>query len=370
MISPPTDWTPIILLPNLGLEITFEAEGIALVPSSDQRVQAFAMGCPKLAELLNRFHTPFGKKVQPSVLIVDSAVMSVPVTLDAVTDFRNIAAISVILYERSLSACWPGTARVKWAESFDFYPWMIGKDGHTFVGNSPALFGVHDVDAFDGQTFPALESLEIDASRVDSSLFGKLTQEWVKRYIDQKVEWRSTALFRSLSTALHGSRLPSSTAPTIYDAGRLVPLWISALEILVHQGEGHHAGYKQVFDLLESIVWRKPELSKKNYTVRKEQRTLISNVCNALYACRDDFLHGNPVSSMSLKFGDTKMWLSDIAASVYRMALTAFIPITVPTVANVFAENGAQSQSADDNALRMKIIGYQSTYEQALLLLI
>lgn len=48
--------------------------------------------------------------------------------------------------------------------------------------------------------------------------------------------WDDVALTRSLNMAYHASLLPAGTDTTFYDVGRIVSLWVSAFEILVHPG--------------------------------------------------------------------------------------------------------------------------------------
>jgi hypothetical protein len=46
-----------------------------------------------------------------------------------------------------------------------------------------------------------------------------------------------------------------------------------------------------------------------------------------LYDCRNDFLHGNPVGQKDLLVEASERLLSNYAAPLYRIALTAFLPL-------------------------------------------
>ena len=94
------------------------------------------------------------------------------------------------------------------------------------------------------------------------------------------------------------------------------------------------------------------------------KRTLASWLYQVLYECRNDFLHGNPVERSNLVLSTPQRTIFEYAAPLYRMALTAFLPITY----------AATMPSADDPKAfgafvvdRMDLMGPQKNAEEALL---
>ena len=60
-----------------------------------------------------------------------------------------------------------------------------------------------------------------------------------------------------------------------------------------------------------------------------------------LYDCRNDFLHGNPVGQKDLLVEASGRLISDYAAPLYRIALTAFLPLTFPDLVPSLEDLGA-----------------------------
>ncbi|MGD9724752.1 MAG: hypothetical protein AB7I59_30945 [Geminicoccaceae bacterium] len=73
-------------------------------------------------------------------------------------------------------------------------------------------------------------------SSIGSTCSG-LIDLWEVRFGTKDPEWPDRALFRSLNMAYYAAQTPFDAAGTPYDAGRLVGLWVSAYEILVHDGK-------------------------------------------------------------------------------------------------------------------------------------
>ena len=112
--------------------------------------------------------------------------------------------------------------------------------------------------------------------------------------------WEDVALMRSLNMAYQASLLPAGTDTTFYDVGRVVSLWVSAFEILVHPGGSGQANRDKVFEMIERTTWAIPasgQLAHDTGGKAKVKRTLASSLYQVLYECRNNFLHGNPVES-------------------------------------------------------------------------
>ena len=119
---------------------------------------------------------------------------------------------------------------------------------------------------------------------------------------------------------------------TFYDYGRIIALWVSAFEILIHPGGNGKANKHKVFALLESVPWVDESFGHKRYITKKKKgekeiiilRNLACWIYDQMYTCRNKFLHGDPV-----KEKDPDLWRSyDFAPILYRLGLTAFLDLS------------------------------------------
>jgi hypothetical protein len=101
--------------------------------------------------------------------------------------------------------------------------------------------------------------------------------------------------------------------------GRLIALWISAFEILAHDGK--NSGLNQVCRFLEGLPPRG--------TLRRaiDGRTIRRWVYQRLYAARNDFLHGNEIADDATRVPSTPYDLSHFGAPLYRLMLTEYLPV-------------------------------------------
>ena len=100
----------------------------------------------------------------------------------------------------------------------------------------------------------------------------------------------------------------------MFDNGRILALWVSALEILVHPGKGRKVGRDQVLQLLGSGFWFGENCAGK-----------AQQLCRRIYGLRNDFLHGNPIDVAAAQPLMSPDSLLGVAAPLYRMALTSFL---------------------------------------------
>ena len=66
-------------------------------------------------------------------------------------------------------------------------------------------------------------------------------------------------------------------------------------------------------------------LLRKYIWINNEYKELVVDICDRIYLCRNDFLHGNPIDiekSRSLMTHDS---LFGVSAPLYRMALASFL---------------------------------------------
>lgn len=324
------NWSPIVVLPNIHLECAIGCENAAMVPTKDRRIKALKRAYPKFRRFLNRFSDSFGEKFEPAVLILTPSAPESFCRSDAISAFRNAIALSVITHARALEILSPGWKRVCFGETFAIYPWMLDKDYDDLIGITPASRSTHMVSCFKGQSSPSLPRLPLRDSDIDQPLLKALLGRWCQCFGTNKPEWKNAALMRSLNMAYHASLMPAGVEATFYDVGRLISLWISAFEILAHPGpEGGQSGKLSVFKLLERTLWLMPASSDRIYNTGKKQdekRTIACWLYEKLHNLRNAFLHGNPVEPEQLLINELRL-ISDYAAPLYRIALTAFLQL-------------------------------------------
>ena len=357
------DWTPMFVLPNATLFAAIECEIAAIAPAHDPRVMAVKRAHPRFRRFLNRFSDNFGEKFEPAVLIVRADAPPTFRDISALASFRDLISISIVAYNRALELRQRRGHRVMFGEAFAIYPWMLDRHYEDVIGSTPAILGTHEVAKFRGQSSPTLFRTPLAAGDIDQPLLVALMQRWRRRYEAADPAWADIALFRSLNMAYHASLLPAATDTTFYDVGRIVSLWVSAFEILVHPGGNGQANRDKVFELIEKTPWAIPAsgaLVHDTGSKTKVKRTLASWLYQVLYECRNSFLHGNPVERDNLILPVSQRTVFEYAAPLYRLALTAFLPLaqdkSIPPVtdAEAFGAHIAEHVEFMDPQKRME----------------
>lgn len=303
-----------------------------MVGVSDTRVQHLREQYPTFDVFLSRFTDEFRNALRPSVALVAKGAPRSVFTIDAISSFRDIVAISAVPLSRALQLQYGRPFPFQYSNSFALYPWSISKDYKHLVLNTGALTSMNKVDDFEGQSSPEVSFHRVRTSDLDSVLLTELIKRWKSRYATQRTKWKDRALFRSLNMANQAAQIPWTADETRYDRGRITALWVSAFEILVHPGRGGWSGLSQVLDLLEQVDWQTEFLTRKVYKVRVHKkvsrRSFACSVYEQMYSARNDFLHGNPVRSSRLYLRGTKVPLWYCAALLYRLGLTAFLDLS------------------------------------------
>ncbi|GMV63761.1 MAG: hypothetical protein AMXMBFR74_29280 [Parvibaculum sp.] len=362
------DWTPVFVLPNIPLETAIGCDIAAVTPTDDRRIVALKREHPTFRQFLSRFSDNFGEKFEPAVLILNTAASSRFRDVAALASFRDLIALSAITHGRALELRHPRGHRVRFGEAFAIYPWMLDRHYEYVIGNTPAILGTHEVTSFKGQSSPALFRTTLYENDIDQPLLAALMALWLRRYEAAEPAWKDVALMRSLNMAYHASLLPAGTDTTFYDVGRIVSLWVSAFEILVHPGGSGQATRDKVFEMIERTQWAIPASGQLAYDTggktKPVKRTLASWLYQMLHECRNEFIHGNPVERGSLFLDIPQRTIFEFAAPLYRIALTAFLPLTydIPTP-SVDDPNAFGAHIVD----RMDFIGPQKGAEEALL---
>lgn len=249
-------WVPIYVLPNIPLDAAIGCNLTVLAPAHDERVTALKRAHPNFRAFLRRFTDNFGEKFEPCVLLLHASAPGSFRHVSAIASFRDAVAIAAISHARAHQLSHPHGMRVLlFGEAFAIYPWMLDRDFEDIIGSTPALLCTHLVSSFKGQSSPSVFRTNLNPSAVDQPLLDALLICWRRRYEAAEPEWKDIALMRSLNMAYQASLLPAGTEATFYDVGRILSLWVSAFEILVHPGGNGIANRDKVFDLIEQAPW-------------------------------------------------------------------------------------------------------------------
>lgn len=319
-------WLPMAVLPNIDVTCRVEGKYAAIVGQSDPRVVELRRQHPSFGQFLDGFTDAFRRPKRPSVMLLREDAPETYRYGQAVSAFRDLFAISSIPYKRAVAMLSPrSTLEAFFSNSFDFHPWMIDKNYVRVIAHTPAMMALDEVADFAGQTNPEIPTRYVDA--VDEPLLEKLIERWESRFSTTDPTWSDRALTRSLNMATHAARMPFNAIGVLYDTGRLVALWVSAFEILVHPGTGM-ANQGKVLRLLDRYPPGVSPLSKREAEKVWRCPTLREWALDHIYKARNDYLHGNPVADDRLLMPNTTYDISAYAALLYRLMLGEFLGLS------------------------------------------
>jgi len=326
-------WTILFALPNLNLKEPVGNYHISIVPHSDPRIKEFTSDS-ELAEIfVNNFEDQYRKKCLPSFLIKNED--SLPIGNYGIVCYRNALALSTIIKGYEHYFAHPHRAYPIYSDNFDFYPLTISSDQRSLIAKIPdglqISFGFLETSpsffaGFRGQRSPGL-STEGEPYRISNDLFNLLQKVWEMAFVkaEKPNDWPTLALFRSLEMAYRATAMPMKNLETDSDYGTSASLWVSAFEILAHP-RTDKVGLKQVLERLGEYPWKVSRSMPKRYQL-KSRNGPKGNISQKLYCeiydTRNDFLHGNPISSARLHpFKDTSVpTIIRFAPLLYKLAL-------------------------------------------------
>ena len=344
-----TPWISQAVLANVKLTDAIEANCVAFAPTDDPRVQAINATHPIHATFLERFTDAFGQLIRPTVLLVRSSASAGYRSVEAMASIRDILSVSVVPRARAHHIQQKVSNRIFFSRTFDFYPWMVGQDHEHLVAFTPTMGGLHDIDDFIGQATPEVHCAHMSCNDLDKPLFDALVERWYDFYGDRKLSWDNTKLMRSLNMAYHASQPPADQGTTIFDYGRMMALWVSAFEILVHPGEGGKANKEEVLKLF---------LGKDIFNKKCEE------IVREIYKCRNKFLHGNPIDIELSQPLMTRGSLFGVAAPLYRMALISFLDLKCKEPKSPLEDTESIAQEIIE---KMAFNDYQKDFEMTIL---
>lgn len=325
-------WTAIGALPNIDMRPGyFAGDYMAVAGAYDDRYRDAIANGPNLHRFLSTFEGSHGQRLRPSILIRSDAYPDRP-TSEAISSFMDIVIACVVLDVRVRTVTWRRNVGPFYADSFEIYPWMIDPEGKRLVAQNAALWAVHELDKFRGTASAAVPVQEVGHEPAHPRLFKQLYAIWKSRFIDGHDDWTSRAILRSLKMATSALRLSSPTGSTesFYDYGRILSLWVSAFEILVHPGATGRATRQRVLNLLKSIPWQSRMAMEELHPADFGGGNIADvRLANALYVkmndLRNDFLHGNPVEPEKFRL-ENGTWILSFPATIFRMALSTMLP--------------------------------------------
>ena len=325
-------WEPIWALPNIDLDEPVESPLFAFVPASDPRVERLKREHGSFQTFMSRFQDTHGDHISPTLIIRRTDAPEPFRKLDVAASFRDLLVASTVPLARSQTIMdGRNLYRVNYSSFFWVYPWMLDQRYETIIAHTPATLALHDVDQFRGHSSPELSRTTLRRRDFDEPLLQELLRRWRARYETANPQWADIALFRSLNMANRACLLPAGADFVIHDDGRIAGLWTAAFEILVHPGGDGQANLNKVFDLLQKIPWIDKTCAYRRFSIRRgrrrERKNLACWLYNHIYTCRNDFLHGNPVTLKNLLLPISRRFLTLHVATLYRLALSSFLDL-------------------------------------------
>lgn len=349
-------WRPIVVLPNVDVRVPVAGHFGTIASCDHEWVIQLRREHPGLNRFLGLFRDQTGERHNPSVLLINSDHPRYA-TRPAVAGLRDLFSMAVIPYARSWVLRHDVVGfDVLYANSFEFYPWMVDRFDEGVVIDTPTILTTASLDDFRGQTTPHLFYKEV--TQVDDPLLPALLSRWESCFGTDNPTPEDVRLFRSLNMAYHAAQTPFTSAGVTYDLGRLTALWISAFEILAHDGQ--NSDFNQVCRVLEGHPPR-PELPRAS-----DGRTIRRWVYQKLYAARNDFLHGNDISEVGTRVPGTDYDLSHFGAPLFRLMLSEFLPVKSQLPNFDMAQDGATQRLVEARIRHNEFVSYEEGCEEAL----
>jgi hypothetical protein len=319
-------------MPNLTLDEPIEASHAALVPCSDERLREFARHHPALETYLSAFRNEFGTQISSTVGMVRNDAYHNVNSVTAFGGFRDAACVSAIVIGQSLTLNSDSARGILHSDAFDVYPWFPSwKSGFEryVIAFTPAVRGVEEVVTLRPSSTPALGNRSLSSSHIDRSLLRAIIARWERCFATANETAEDRRLFRALEMARAASKTPGGTDASEHDAGRSAALWVSAFEILAH--DGRYSDLGRVLFRLGQVQWLKPTLTVQDRVVNTREGPVHTNLAGFIYGhlnkVRNDFLHGNSVTPETLKLEKSSKQVQWFAAPLFRLALTAFLDL-------------------------------------------
>lgn len=349
-------WQPIVVMPNVDVRVPVTSQFGTIASCDHEWVRELRRQHGGLNRFLGLFRDQTGNRYKPSVLLINSDHPQYA-TRPAVAGLRDLFSMVVIPYARSWVLRHDVVGfDVLYANSFEFYPWMIDRFDEGVVINTPAILTTATLDEFRGQTTAHLFYKEV--TQIDDPLLPALLSRWEARFATAQPTPADRKLFRSLNMAYNAALMPFTSAGVSYDLGRLTALWISAFEILAH--DGTNSGMHQVCRILEGHP------ARSELPIAADGRTIRRWCYQRLYTARNDYLHGNDVADEGTQVPGTTYDLSHFGAPLYRLMLSEFLKVRRGVPELDTNGEGATERFIENRIRHNEFMAYEKGCEEAL----
>ena len=259
-----------ITIPSIDIIKSIEIKDLCLIGSNDERYNNLKKENQYLSKYLESFKTPFNKEIFPSIIIRPESLPRVD--SDYLTAFRNVIAVSCVIYSRVQSCLSDNTIGFTCTDLFDFYPVSVSNTGNDLMIETAQELGLdRDLDKFMGQSTPNVIYPHHINQRFDDDFLKSLLDLVEKNYrLKVEKEFKNKVL-RSLEMAYYALRTPFSHFGNKTDFGIPISLWVSAFEILSHPPSGN-VNFSHVSNLIKRVNWQSNKLKIKSY---------VSYICNS-----------------------------------------------------------------------------------------
>lgn len=362
-------WQVARVLPNLRLSTSVGNRFAALCNFSDPRVAALEREDAASFEFLKRFTNEFGVRIHPTILLVSRELPHAVWSAEALVSFRDMFSVSVVPKARARLLHDDGQNEPIYSDYFEFYPWSVGKDREFVVAHTPAMWSGHLLKKFSGKSSPSLPMIEIQSNHIDFDHFHFISNIWYEYYIKRKkLKKGYSTLFRSLNMAYHAAAMPGNRDVTLYDLGRLIALWVSACEILVHPCNSN-VNKKLIIEKMRNRCFLNKNLKARLYKrkISKKRQVSVDYIewfVEKMYNLRNDYLHGNHVRVNDILHPKSSRSMFLYPAILYRLVLSSAFDLGVKPVSNGQIIQMIEDGSYQNYALRRY---HEDLYEQGLL---
>ena len=300
----------VMTIPSVDIQNYIAINDLILLGSNDKRYQELNKQNPVLKQYLDSFHTPFGRKMNPSIIVRDESLEKVePSHLCA---FRNAIAISSVIGSRILSHKQTNTG-FYCTDLFDFYPVSVSSDGTDLIARTAFENSICcDVNKFSGQTTPAVIYPENIQPVIDDKLMIALLDvvEKETRKLDEKSF--KVRVIRSMEMAYYAMRSPFVTLGEKSDFGVQMSLWVSAFETLANpHDKDKDVKFSDVSAIIKAVSWKDQKLriiNRASPTQKGKKTSLPVQIYGRLYRTRNAYLHGNALRKGEYEFHKRKSW--------------------------------------------------------------
>jgi hypothetical protein len=323
-------WDLFFTLPNVDVPTPspFVQDAVCLCAANDERMRDL-VGTPAndtARLMLTKFTTYRGEAYQPACLLVHADAPASVRDTDALRAFRNVCAVATTTSGWA-TAINGGQSLACWSDHFLFGHFAADRSG--WVQPLDGAWGGSDDELPYVQSSPAIGRPSDWSIRVDEPLCRRLLICWQRCFVRQRDRRAFRRLFRALEVAFHAGQYPGDGLTSINDIGTRIGLWVSAFEVLCHPHRGD-VNKLSVIEVLNSAPLDANVAAARyavNYRGQTYRVSLAADIYDDLYAARNSFMHGNPVTTRDLRYrrSGTRLQLAQLAPLVFNVALLSYL---------------------------------------------